>query len=76
MVQNIKIARKNHIKCYPLGPIHDANFIQVEKSHVQSIIKIMKHVVRTAFPEFRCRMDLAFEVGDTLGTLEKVENVH
>jgi DNA polymerase-1 len=72
MVMNLKLAKKKGIKCYPFGTIHDANLIQVKKSDAKKLIKVMKTVVNTAFPDFRCKMVLDFEVGKTLGTLKEI----
>lgn len=72
MVRSIKLMRKNKIKCFPMATVHDANFIQVEKTKLKKAMKIMQHVVATSFPDFRCKMMLDFEVGKTLGTLKEV----
>jgi len=72
MVVNLKHAKKKGIKCYPVGTIHDANLIQVKESDADALIKIMKTVVNTAFPEFKCTMVLDFEIGKTLGTLKEI----
>jgi len=72
MFMNLKLAKKKKLTCYPFGTIHDANLIQVKEADAKTLIKIMKTVVAKAFPDFRCKMVLDFEVGKTLGTLEKV----
>jgi DNA polymerase I len=72
MVQNLKRAKKAKIHCYPMGTIHDANYIQVKEDQAEKLKKIMDDVVHTAFPTFRCRMDLDFEIGKTLGSVEEV----
>jgi len=72
MVMNLKLAKKEGISCYPLGTIHDANLIQVPKTDAKKLIKVMKTVVNTAFPNFRCKMVLDFEIGKTLGTLKEI----
>lgn len=72
MVMNLKSAKKKKIKCYPMGTIHDANLLQVKKNQIKSLIKIMNKVVATAFPDFKCKMVLDFEVGKTLGTLKEI----
>lgn len=74
MVKNIKIARKHGIVCYPMSTVHDANIVQVRKDQVKKMVKVMKHVVATAFPDFRCVMKLDFEIGKTLGTLEALKD--
>ena len=74
MVKNIKLARKNGIVCYPMSTVHDANIVQVRKDQVKKMVKIMKHVIATAFPDFRCVMKLDFEIGKTLGTLEALKD--
>jgi DNA polymerase-1 len=73
MVVTIKRAKKLGINCYPMATIHDANLIQVEEGKVKKMIKLMRHVVDTAFPDFKCKMVLDFEIGKTLGTLKEVE---
>jgi DNA polymerase-1 len=73
MRMNLKLAKKKGLKVYPITTIHDANIYMVKKEHVKKMIKIMKYVVKNAFPEFRCEMKLDFELGDTLGTLKEVE---
>lgn len=72
MVTTVKQARKKKLKFYPVLTQHDAQIYQVWESDVRSMMHIMKHVVDTAFPDFTCRMELDFEVGNTLGTLKKV----
>lgn len=72
MVTNIKRAKKEGIKCYPMATVHDANFIQVVDSQVEKLAHLMIDVVATAFPKFKCKMALDFEIGKTLGTLEEV----
>lgn len=72
MTLNLKLARKKGIKVYPIGTIHDANLYMVKTDQVPDMMKIMKTVVKKAFPEFLCEMKLDFEVGTTLGTLEEV----
>jgi hypothetical protein len=72
MVQTIKLIKKHKLKAYPMATIHDANLLQVKKSHVKKLRKVMDHVVATAFPGFRCKMKLDFEIGKTLGTLKEV----
>lgn len=70
----LRRAKKENIKCYPAVTIHDANIVQVEEEKVSNIICIMKDVVATAFPEFKCPMKLDFEVGKTLGHMDKWED--
>jgi len=72
MVMNLKFAKKKNIYCYPMGTIHDANYIQVRESDVDRLIEVMTKVVNSSFPGFRCKMALDFEVGKTLGTLKGV----
>jgi len=73
MVINTREARRSEIKCFPMATVHDANFIQVKKSHAKRLMKLMNRVVDSAFPDFKCRMALDFEVGKTLGTLKEIE---
>lgn len=71
MVCNIKRARKAGIKCYPIGTVHDANIVMVKDDQVRDMVSIMQNVLDTAFPDFKCIMKLDFEVGKTLGSMEK-----
>lgn len=73
MARTLRVTKKNNIKCYPAATIHDANVLQVAPVNVTKLVKIMKHVLKTAFPEFRCEMKLDFEVGETLGTMEELD---
>jgi DNA polymerase-1 len=70
---NLKLAKRRGIKCFPIGAIHDANLYLVKTEQVPDMIKVMKTVVKKAFPDFLCEMKLDFEVGDTLGTLKEVD---
>jgi DNA polymerase-1 len=72
MVMNMKLAKEQNIRCYPFGTIHDANLIQVAEADAKKLIKVMQTVVNKAFPDFKCKMVLDFEVGKTLGTLKEV----
>lgn len=71
MRETLKRAKEQKIKCFPCATVHDANFIQVVDDKIEDLRKIMKDVVATMFPDFKCRMELDFEVGKTLGTLEE-----
>lgn len=71
--ETLRRARKSGIKCFPCGSVHDANFFQVKDEHLQDLVKIMKDVVDTLYPDFRCKMKLDFEIGKTLGDLEEIE---
>lgn len=71
MVRSYKLAARNDIVCHPAVTQHDAQIFLVKENHVKKMVKVMKYVVDTAFPDFRCKMVLDFEVGKTLGTLEK-----
>jgi len=72
MVHNVKMAKKQKLDFFPMATVHDANFLQVRTDQVSDLVGIMKHVVKTAFPEFRCAMKLDFEIGLDLGNLEKL----
>ena len=72
MVENMRTAKREGIKCYPMATVHDANFIQVAEDQVDQLADLMIRVVDTAFPDFRCKMELDFEIGKTLGTLDEV----
>lgn len=71
MVTSYRLAKMRDLPCYPAVTQHDAQIFLVKESKKDEMIKIMKHVVDTAFPDFKCKMVLDFEVGKTLGTLEK-----
>jgi DNA polymerase-1 len=73
MVRSYKLAAINGIVCHPAVTQHDAQIFLVKENHVKKMVKVMKYVVDTAFPDFRCKMVLDFEVGKTLGTLEKYD---
>jgi uracil-DNA glycosylase family 4 len=73
MVRSYKLAARNDIVCHPAVTQHDAQIFLVKENHVKKMVKVMKYVVDTAFPDFRCKMVLDFEVGKTLGTLEKYD---
>ena len=72
MVNTLKRARKQKIKCYPAVTQHDAQIYQVWEPHVDRMVKTMLYVVKNSFPDFRCKMVLDFEIGSTLGTLKEV----
>jgi len=74
MVKGYKFAKKNGIDCHPAVTQHDAQIFLVKEGQEKKMVKIMKHVVEHAFPDFRCRMVLDFEIGKTLGSLEKFKN--
>jgi hypothetical protein len=52
---------------------HDENVIMVRKGQEKKLVHLMQRVVATSFPEFRCRMELEFKVGDTIGTAEELK---
>jgi uracil-DNA glycosylase family 4 len=68
-----KLAKKNDIDCYPVVTQHDAQIFLVKEGQEGKLIKLMERVVQKAFPEFKAKMALDFEVGKTLGTLESIK---
>jgi len=73
MVKMLTLARREGIKCYPALTTHDENAFLVKKEHAKKLMKIMKHVVDTGYPDFRCPMELEFKMGDTWGSAKEVE---
>jgi DNA polymerase-1 len=71
MVKGYKLAVKNGVECCPAATQHDAQIFLVREGQEKKMVKIMKHVAAHAFPDFRCKMVLDFEVGKTFGSLEK-----
>lgn len=67
MTMTIKRARATGIDCYPVASVHDANFILVKDDQVSVLIEIMRDVVKTEFPEFKCKMALDIELGKNFG---------
>jgi uracil-DNA glycosylase family 4 len=65
-----KLAKKHGIEAYPVATQHDAQIFLIRAGQEKKMIKIMRYVVDHAFPTFRAKMELDFEVGETLGTLE------
>lgn len=65
-----KLAKVNKLDCYPAVTQHDAQIFLVRDTDVKRLVALMTHVVQQAFPEFKAKMELDFEVGKTLGTLE------
>jgi len=72
MVTTILRAREEGIECWPVSPVHDANFIEVREDQKDRLVEIMKDVTATEFPDFKCEMKLDFEVGKNFGDLEGV----
>jgi DNA polymerase-1 len=73
MCRTTKLAKKNDIECYPVVTQHDAQIYLVKKGQEKRLTKLMRHVVDTSFPEFKAKMELDFEIGETLGTLEPIK---
>jgi len=73
MVRTIRAARKHGMDVFPAMTTHDENVIMVRKGQEKKLVHLMQRVVATSFPEFRCRMELEFKVGDTIGTAEELK---
>ena len=73
MIRIWKAAREKGIDCYPAATIHDDNTLQVKEGQEDQLVEVMKHVVDTAFPEFKCKMQLEFKKGNNLGYMEDVK---
>jgi len=72
MVCNVAQARAAGIDCYPAMTTHDENVMQAREGHEINLMHVMKHVVETEFPDFKCKMELEFKVGKTLGDAKEV----
>jgi DNA polymerase-1 len=72
LVRTVRRAKKEGIRCFPATTTHDENAFQVREEDVNKLRTMMEDVVATAFPDFRCRMELEFGVGKTLGTTKEL----
>lgn len=70
LIRILREAKARGIDCYPAATIHDDNTLQVKEEQAEQLIAVMKHVVATAFPDFKCRMELEFKKGNNLGYME------